>query len=503
MNGNFNLVAEPWIPVIMDDGSRKHVSLLTIFTGNEPIADLAANPYERIALIRLLICIAMAALGKENLTDETSWQKCRTILPDLSIAYLRSWQHRFNLYGEHAFMQPDDLLAKENGKAPCDKLFLHFASGNNATLFDHHASSDYRVSSDDQLAIALLCYLNFSAGGQHAKCLWSSQETSVSVSLCPCREKSMLHTMIIGRDLLSTIWLNLLTGDMLNSLPHKELGRPIWEMTNLTRALVEGKGIERTLLGRLVPFSRVVKLIRNDRTCVMGEGLKYEQLPASREIMASVYKKEDSNGNETQSYVSASLAKQPWRDLQAILAQKEHCGTLVLGHLKYMPQDSEFVLWTGGLVASQGKNEALVEWSARLASSLLLENNLIIYQSGIEYADKWARKLRSATEDYAARVKGFDGSKKKPMERATLSAAYAQPAERFFWDDLAAHQQVLVDLAEDPANHTDVTWHSQVKKSARNAFAHACPRMNGRQMSAYVRALKRLVEKKEAEHAKN
>jgi len=57
-----NLVSDPWIPVVMLDKTPRLVSLNEVFRDGETIADLAANPCQRIALMRLLICIAQAAL---------------------------------------------------------------------------------------------------------------------------------------------------------------------------------------------------------------------------------------------------------------------------------------------------------------------------------------------------------------------------------------------------------------------------------------------------------
>ena len=62
----YNLIDEPWIPVLMKDGTNRSVSLGEIFADSDgAIADLALNPYERVAVFRLLLCIAQAALGAE------------------------------------------------------------------------------------------------------------------------------------------------------------------------------------------------------------------------------------------------------------------------------------------------------------------------------------------------------------------------------------------------------------------------------------------------------
>jgi CRISPR system Cascade subunit CasA len=489
----FNLTDEAWIPVLFHDGKNRMVSLREVFSGDESIADLALNPYERIAVMRLLICIAMAALDDEkHLKDEETWLKCLPDLSGLALEYLDKWHDRFNLYGEHAFLQPDDLTADEEAKRPRDKLFLHLSSGNNDTLYDHHALEDNREISDAHLAVGLLTYLNFSAGGQHSKCFWSGKETSVSVSAAPCREKSMLHTMILGEHLLQTIWLNLITKAMSDTLPQKERGRPFWEFENLSRSQVEGKELEKTLLGRLVPLSRVIKLTRGERQCLLGEGLKYNSLPHEREVMGTMILKKDAKGIETESYVSASATKQPWRDLQAILNKSNRCGTLILQHLDSIQDLENFMIWCGGLVADQAKDEATVEWNAKLSTGLLDDHVLLSYQKGIEFADQVARRLNQAAEIYAGECKGFDPKKKNFKERQSLTSAYAIPAERWYWNELSIRQPMLVDLAEKNDNSEMNNWRDLVRTMAKEAYEYACPKMTGRQIMAYVKGLETL-----------
>ncbi|MFA6929353.1 MAG: type I-E CRISPR-associated protein Cse1/CasA [Lentisphaeria bacterium] len=490
-NEFFNLIDDPWVPVLMLNGTTHRVSLQELFAKADAISDLALNPYERIAVIRLLVCISMAALGEENLLDEIRWKACLPKLSESVLDYLKKWHQRFNLYGEHAFMQPDELFAEEKAKACCDKLFPHLSSGNNNTLFDHQAGEGERKINDACRIIGLLTYINFSAGGQHAKCYWSTEETSASVSLAPSREKSMLHTMILGENFLQTVWLNLVTQDIVNSLPEKNIGRPIWEMDDLSRTNIEGKGIEKTLLGRLVPLSRVIKLEHSQHLCIMGEGLKYAQLPAAREVMGTTTRCKDPKDNEKALYVGASSSKLPWRDLQAILSQTEKHGTPVLRHLKSLPQDDEFVIWTGGLITNQAKDEAVVEWTARLSGTLLTDPALTKYQNGIDFANKCLVKLHFALKEY---VDGIIISETKKQNRTSVPDAVKVPAERFFWDELSVYQPLLTAIAEDRENADSKDWQQIVESAAKHAYEYACPKINGRQIAAYVNGLKKLVK---------
>ena len=89
-----NLVQESWIPVVKTDGKKAEANLRDIFLSGAEYADLAIRPHERVALMRLLICIAQAALkGPENLDH---WEKAPELLPKKADEYLTKWPDSFN-----------------------------------------------------------------------------------------------------------------------------------------------------------------------------------------------------------------------------------------------------------------------------------------------------------------------------------------------------------------------------------------------------------------------
>ena len=138
-----NLVSDPWIPVVMQDGKHREVSLDTVLRDGESIADLAATPCQRIALMRLLICIAQAAL--DGPVDEADWLACRSRLADAALAYLAKWRHRFNLFGEHAFLQVDGVEGPDASFVkPARTMDATSANGGTGLtmLWDHAANSD-------------------------------------------------------------------------------------------------------------------------------------------------------------------------------------------------------------------------------------------------------------------------------------------------------------------------------------------------------------------------
>ncbi len=480
MNGTntYNLIDEPWIPVLMRDGVNRAVSLGEVFADAEgAIANLALNPYERVAVFRLLLCIAQAALGPDRLADESAWLAAKDDVGPAASAYLQKWHHRFFLYGPHAFLQPDDVAGNGPGAlTSCDKLAFRLASGNNSTLFDHGAGGGKLRLSDAALALGFLTYQNFSSGGLSGTCLWSGTATERSIKGAPCREQSMLFSILLGDNLLDTVWLNLLTATAVRDQLSAEWGVPAWELPELSRA--GSAGLATTFLGHLVPLARAAKLSPSAPECLLGGGVVYPQLPEWREPMATV----KPNRENQPTYVSVTPSRMPWRDLASILAIHQggnRKSALALRNLESLPGDQPFVLWTGGLYSEKAKEIDAVEWKVRLSAGLLEDAALARYQTAIDRADRQRQALYFACAEYAAAVLVDEASR------------FSQPAERVYWDILAqpAAQRLVLDVgAEDYLNN----WKETVRRAAGEAYRRACPAMNARQVEAFARGIPKL-----------
>lgn len=486
----YNLIDEPWIPVLMQDGTNRSVSLGEVFgDADGQIADLALNPYERVAVFRLLLCIAQAALGPERLKDERAWRTAKGTVGQVSSEYLKKWHHRFFLYGPHAFLQPDCIaLAKADGTTPCDKLVFQLASGNNSTLYDHDAVGG-RVLSDAKLALGFIVYQNFSSGGLSGQCVWDGILTEKSIQGAPCRERSMLLSILQGCSVLDSIWLNFVTDSWVHDSLNADWGCPFWEFDELRRKAVLGN--ENTYLGHLVPLSRAIKLTRRSPMCILGEALPYQQLPAWREPMASVKLQKGTKQDEfLEAYVTSNPSKMPWRELVSILSVRESGGrksALALRHLESMP-DREFTLWTGGLCSEKAKEIDVVEWKVRHSVSLLEEPAMQRYENVINYADRQQKSLYAATAEYAQKMKSVSDEKKIKAEQI---ASYSAPAERLYWDILAqpGNQKLVLDV-ESPTYKDD--WKKATRKAAEEAYRRACPAVTARQMEAYAQGFAKL-----------
>lgn len=514
----YNLIDEPWIPMLMRDGTNRSVSLGEVFADADGmIADLALNPYERVAVFRLLLCIAQAALGPDRLKDEAGWLAAKDAVGPVSTDYLKKWHDRFFLYGPHAFLQPDEVKLQEPkkttkpektdtdsskiGNASISKLCLARSSGNNSTLFDHGASDQNRTLVDSERAVCLLVFQSFSSGGRFSQCIWDGSLTPANGSAysSPCRESDMLFSIMLGEHLLDSVWLNLLTKNMLNSAKI-DWGFPVWECDKLSRSQLQSLGF--TYLGHLVPVSRIVKQVNRESQIILGEGVVYPTLNPDqknpkkrpfgwREPMAAV--KQDATGNP--SYIASSPARLPWRELASLLAVHGSHGStsaFALRHRDSLRDEKEFVLWTGGLCTDQAKDVDTVEWSARLSALLLEDSAMQQYQNSIARADRQSTALYFACKVYALTMKTPDPSKSiRKSDEVRLVSPYSVPAERAYWDILA--QTENQKLVQDVKSKTYKDgWAKATRKAAEEAYRRACPAMTARQMEAFAQGFARL-----------
>ena len=285
-----NLATEPWIPVIWNARGPGKASLLDVFQHGREIHDIAVQPHERVALMRLLICLAHAAL--DGPIDHAAWRTCQDRLPDAIARYLAFWQQAFELFGPGPrFLQlpglkPVNASGSTEGGA-VSKLDLALATGNNSTLFDN-AGGSARSFPADRLALTLLTFQNFSPGGRISKVSWGQTTTAASATMSPCLVKGMLHTYRKEGDLLATVAANLLTREQINRCG-TAWGQPVWErMPSGPEHKAAEDNACRTYLGRLVPLCRAIWLGEDGASVVMGEALRY---PADwREAAATMVK---------------------------------------------------------------------------------------------------------------------------------------------------------------------------------------------------------------------
>ena len=254
-----NLATDNWIPIVWHDRRSGKVSLIEAFKRGHEIADLAVRPHERIALMRLLICVAQAALDGPK--DRWEWQECAKRLPAAVEAYLTKWNHAFELFGDgQRFLQIPGLSVSKSkvddeGNS-VSKLDLSLATGNNSTLFDN-AGGVKRDFENERVALMLLTYQCFSPSGLIADVEWSGHAMGRSSNHSPCVIKSLTHAYLKADSLTESIRLNILPRDELEKRK-VPWGQPLWE--SIPKSMADTGAVDNALhtyLGRMLPLSRL------------------------------------------------------------------------------------------------------------------------------------------------------------------------------------------------------------------------------------------------------
>jgi len=478
----FNLTGDPWIPVLRQDGRQSEVSLLDLFERGGEIVDLAVPPADRIALMRLLLCIVMRSRPRlpESMAD---WLE---LTPELIAKhageYLRKWRDAFELYGEHAFLQVNGLARQNN--ASQDKLDFTLASGNNHTLFDHDAAEDGRPHSDAWLARKLLVSQSFSTGGTIGQNTWNGGSVPNSSGASPLMEGSPLHVFCLGQNILETLHLNLIP---LSELGTIKLGVPVWE--NPPDCPAKAQEFDTTLFGRLVPISRAVKLTEDSSRVTVAEACRYSKQPKFIDPYLSNRKSNDKKADEKYLYLGIYPDRHPWRELESLLTLAgPGSGVTPPKNLlvkRYLPKESILRLWCGGVAAKKANYVFTGEWTLSLPvwkisrSEFMLE--LFDFTKNAERIEGIIRTHIDLFWDTISEIRKTGSSKNREIrnESKKSSLTFEQKKDldasrlREYWSRL--NRAVPHFLAEEDGEPDFIPLYEELGKIAVDSFRENLP----------------------------
>jgi CRISPR system Cascade subunit CasA len=480
----FNLTTDPFIPVTTIAGTAELLNLRDVFASGAEIKDLAVRPHERVALLRLLICIAQAASQGPCDDDALEWEQAEREIGKQATDYLAKWKTSFELFGEGArFLQ---LRTAKTEETQMSKLFFHLASGNTHTVFDHAGGED-RTFPAPELALGLVTFQSFSP-------LIGRGYTGRG----PCVDRNALHVFRQGASLLSTILMNSVSIELAKQAG-REFGRPVWEkpFSNPQDEKCESVvNATQTYLGRLVPMARSLWLADDRRHFILDNGPDYPAFDSGwREPSAT----ESINKVGKNYLLSANLERATWRELDAIAL---HRASQALTLRRIDPEDDQPQhIWAGGMVTDyKAKIDDVIEsrFQGDLAvpSVLFSENPAanLTYQGGVQAADAWQNAARFAASVYAESLK-YDDKKTSALRDATSF---------HFWSRIEHHLPLLFSLAREPSllagarsadPYAKTAWHQALRQVAHEAFNAACPQDNGRQHEAAGWGLNKLRAK--------
>jgi CRISPR system Cascade subunit CasA len=501
-----NLTTDGWIPIVWNDGKPGTISLREAFERAQEIQDLAVRPHERIALMRLLICIAQAAL--DGPADSDDFKACQPRIAPSALEYLNRWRHAFELFGDgQRFLQVADLKkpAKESGADhdevnSTSKLDLALATGNNTTLFDNAGGSE-RGFTSAELALMLTTFQCFSPGGRIGVALWNGKETAGKGSSdhAPCLAGGMLHALIRGDNLFATMHKNLMSKRQAEQFFGQDpWGRPVWE--SRPARLTDGEAVRnanRTYLGRLVPLARAIWLADDCRSLILANGLEYGSYAESgwREPSATVVVRRTVKGQSERVVLQASIEKAAWRELHALtvkaVSQNTNGGPAALQNIS---DEEAFDLWVGGLVANKAKPVDTAESVFHIPAAMLTEPSQMVYEGGVRWAEHTEFRVMRAVSVYHKELgDNLDRPEMRNRRHQIQGHAAAQ-----FWTDIEGAVPRLLAIAAAPeglglkAEWHKSEWGQSVWHAARTAYQRACPHETPRQIRAYALGLKTL-----------
>jgi CRISPR system Cascade subunit CasA len=470
-----NLTTDPWVPVLDRQGTRQLLSLQDLFAQAHELRDLAVKPHEKIALLRLLICITQAALNGPE--DRYDWKECRDDIQPKVKDYLEKWKGSFELFGGgDRFLQVPGLkAAKEDDEGnAATKIDIALSSGANATLFDNFADGLTRQMRHERLALCLVTFQAMAPTSIVGSALWNSATIpKCTAKHAPAAANSMLHTFLMGESLLETIHLNLLDKEEAKHLGEGGWGKPVWELP--VTSLAEKAAIANattSYLGRLVPLSRAIRLEPEGRSLILANGIDYPLLPIYREPAATVVLRD-----EEPAVIGVSLGRSIWRQLAAItvkrVAQKNpQSGPRALVNV---PEDRRSALWIGALATDKAKIFDVVEAAYELAPILFEDEGRKCYESGVAHADAWSGALSEMVREY--------------YHRLAVKPVPHKQAQQYFWTAVEQHVPLLLKAAENPATVGDwkaTEWGKKLREAAEDAYEHACPAQTPRQIEAFA-----------------
>jgi len=503
MKNQFNLVDEPWIPVV--GASKNRVSLTEIFS-NPEITTLNGNAIHKLALLKLFLAISQRVITP---IDDEQWLVMGSYgLGQRCVEYLNENRDLFWLYGDRPFLQKPDLanLKTIKGKEiPLSVLGKDYppdlALENESLVFE---SQQIQELEDSEKAVFLISLMNYSLAGKRvvknippwtAGYLGKTDSAKGGPSIGNYEGYQNSH--LLGETILDTIWLNLFTRAHLNKFPQWKGDKliPPWENFPKGEDDLAARQLKSSFMSTLCAVSRFVLLY--DGGIFYAEGLQY---PSHKEGWREPFMTYQTEGNQKILWNNPDV--KPWRNLPALLSAVFHSGdkqsffSPQIGLLLLRARKAKDVvgIWSGGLKARTSAGDMSVKQSDDFIDSSIFLETQSLGDSWYSNLENEILNLNEISESLKRAVRGY-------YKEFMVNSPLALPkALQLFWDLCSQHAQTLVNICDDKnkMNHLRLIFIGFLNE----AYNTYCPNSSARQMTAWARNIpyvpKKMTEKKEA-----
>jgi CRISPR system Cascade subunit CasA len=494
MTPSFNLIREPWIPCLRPRGGPpEELSLSdTLARAHELSEVYDDSPLVTAALCRLLLAVLHRSLGLETRGEWRGiWQSGRFPMERIG-GYLSAWEQRFDLFGaQHPFYQVAGMEA--DSCVPLSRLATEYASGNNATLFDHHADDAWASRGPAEAARLLVAAQSFALG--------FGRSGFVRIRGAPLQRPYLADGILLrgltvwlsGQSLFETLALNLApTPAADGDIPCWESDDPCSSIDHVTSGQRQAEPAHGFLdlytwqsrLARLLPE------VESGQVCVrrlyLTQGRSADKSPHDP---MKPYQR-----SKTEGFTPLGLRPQraAWRDSHALLAVQsadirrpqvfDHIARAVADG--WLPPESRYRMHVVGLATAPNKAGKFLLWRhdrLPLPAALLADADLMDALGGLlEGAEETGSLLRRRLSVVcrffiAPDCDRPDGRKPKPEDVNALLRAL--DPETCYWARLEQHFYRLVEMLPCDEDAATEQWQSAVARQARDAFREACGRL--------------------------
>lgn len=481
IENRYNLIEEAWIPIV----NIGYVSLREVFS-QPSYRQLGGNPIQKIALSKLLLAIAQAAATP---TDDQDWLTMGANgMASRCLAYLEQWQSRFYLYGEHAFLQMQSI-SRANIQS-FGSVMPEIATGNTTVLTQTHIE---RPLADAEKALLIVTLMGFGLGGKktdNSIVLSEAYTGKSNDNNKPATGKpgpnlgfmGYLHHFVTGPSLLETLWLNLFSQQAIADLGYYPdgIGLAPWEAMPIGENCKRARGLQHSLMGRLVPLSRF---------CLLTDaGLHY-----SEGIAHLGYK--DGYADPSVAIIQTAAEpralwsdpdKRPWRNLTALLSflasnpsTSVNCPQLQMSLTRAKNHAIPLGIWSGGIRVSSNAGEQYLSGNDDFVEgySALPANQL---------NPDWYEQLAAETSELEQLAKiVYSTTLSFCKNHRNESKVTAMAAETLFWQLCATHFQHL--LLHCDQTEARFACRQRFADLALQAYDYYCHQQSARQLDAWAR----------------
>jgi len=497
MTPSFNLLREKWIPCVRKDGTVEELSLREVLARSHELQDLVGDsPLETAALLRLLLAVLHRVFGPE---DTQVWENLYRAghwdMGPLS-EYLDRWEERFDLFHpKHPFYQASDPRVKPKSVA---SLVLEIASGNNATLFDHHLEEEGLALSPARAARALVAAQAFGLSG--------TSGLREKFTAGPCARGVLFLAQ--GDTLFETLALNLTQYPQPSGpLPTQPDDRPCWELDDPWCGAE--RGVPKGLLDYLTWQSRRVLLLPEMRegSVIVAKMTLAPGRRLSQEVRGpmKLYRMDKRQGFRPARFLEERAL---WRDSAALFragaAGGGHEPPHVFRWLADLVEDGCLPTWQRKRYAALGmaSNQAKVSFfrSERMPLPLAFFRRceLVDYlEAAINGAEAVAQALSSAAYTLAFWIlapQGGEDEARQPARQDLESLTGQWAVARSYWPYLEVPFRQMVESLPANPDAALAEWRGTVRETALEALRGLIESLDRspRTLKASVRASGRL-----------